>query len=265
MRLSARSLQLGVVGLFVLVFAIGILGPGEAWAARPGKILVVLTGVDKVPGTDKPTGFWAEEFVVPVNLFKKAGWQVFVATLKGGAAPVDPRSVDPQVVGKKEAASLKKQLRRHPEYRKTIPLRGLLVGEFAAVFVVGGHGVMWDLTRAPEMADLVRKAVAGRVLVSAVCHGPGALLGIAMPDGRNYLAGREVTGFSNEEEDQAGMTGSVPYFLEEELNRESGGGYRRAATPWQPFVTHGDGLILGQNPASSEATAKAVLETLAGR
>lgn len=265
MRFSARSLQLCVVGLFIVACAIGVLGPGEAWAARPGKILVVLTGVDKVPGTDKPTGFWAEEFVVPMGLFKKAGWQVFVATLKGGAAPVDPRSLDPQVVGKKEAASLKKLLRRHPEYRKTIPLRGLLVGEFAAVFVVGGHGVMWDLTRAPEMADLVQKAAAERVLVAAVCHGPGALLGISMPDGRNFLAGREVTGFSNEEEDQAGMTATVPYSLESELDRDSGGGYHRAPKPWEPFVVKGEGLILGQNPASSEATAQAVLEALAGR
>lgn len=268
MRLSKMSCLMLIVCFLFGGSLAGVPGSESLLAAggqRTGKILVILTGVDRIPGTEKETGFWAEEYAVPMQLFKKAGWKVFVATLKGGAAPVDARSLDPKVVGPKGAANVKKLLKKHQEFKKTVPLKGLLVHEFAAVFVVGGHGVMWDLTRAPEMADLVQKAVDSGVLISAVCHGPGALLGITLANGRKFLDGQAVTGFSAEEEEMAGMTGTVPYCLEAELNQESGGGFRKAGKPWESHVEKNPGLILGQNPASSEMTAQAVLEALSGK
>src|ERR1700729_1027924 len=58
---------------------------------RP-RLLVVLTGADTwtlADGTSHPTGFWAEEFVEPMRVFRDAGVDTTAATPHGAAPPVD--------------------------------------------------------------------------------------------------------------------------------------------------------------------------------
>ncbi|MBU1105683.1 MAG: type 1 glutamine amidotransferase domain-containing protein [Candidatus Riflebacteria bacterium] len=227
------------------------------------RILMILTGIDKVPNTQRETGFWAEEFVVPCEMFKKSGYRVSTASLKGGRAPVDPGSIDPKNVGEEPAKELRLGLDKNSEFTKTIPLAKVRVNDFSAIFVVGGHGVMWDLTNSPEIAEIVQQAVAKNRIVAAVCHGPGALIGIPLPNGRMFLEGKKVTGFSAQEEELAGMANVVPYCLEEQLNKESQEGYQKATAPWASFVVSDENLITGQNPSSSAETAQALLERLA--
>ena len=59
----------------------------------------------------------------------------------------------------------------------------------------------------------------------------------------------------------AGLTEVVP-FLVEDILKKNGGKYTKAAD-WQPHVVVDGLLITGQNPASSEPAAKALLEKLA--
>lgn len=71
---------------------------------------------------------------------------------------------------------------------------------------------------------------------------------------------KNVTGFANSEEEASGLTGTVP-FLVEDMLKEQRGRYSKAAD-WQPHVVTDGLLITGQNPASSEPAAKALLKRL---
>lgn len=127
---------------------------------------------------------------------------------------------------------------------------------------------MFDLTEDPTSLALIQTFAAAKKPVAAVCHGPCVFLNATTPSGTPLLAGAEVTGFSNTEEDQAQMSSAMPFMLETELDRVSGGKYVKAEEPWGEKVvvskTAGIGgvLITGQNPASATGVGKALLEAL---
>lgn len=256
-----KSVALVLIVLLCLVAGVTPIEAKQARAAR-STILMVLTGVGHVPGTDHETGFWAEEFVAPFQLFRKAGYKVIVASPEGGFAPVDPRSIDPANVGEEQARELRLALDRARSALKTVALRSVRLDRVAAVFVVGGHGVMWDLTDSADMQKVARQLFERGRIVAAVCHGPGALVRARLSDGSLLLEGKRVTGFSAREEEIAGMENIVPYCLEAEMKHASGNHYE-CGEPWKPFVVVDGGLVTGQNPASSADTARAVLELLA--
>lgn len=82
------------------------------------------------------------------------------------------------------------------------------------------------------------------------------------------IAGASVTGFSNTEEEQVGLLAKMPFELETELQRVSGGGFVKAAEPWgeKTVVSQTSGfggpLITGQNPSSGTGVAQAILKAL---
>lgn len=255
-----KSVALVLLVMSCLLAAVTPIEAKQGRAAR-STILMVLTGVDHVPGTDHETGFWAEEFVAPYELFRKAGHKVIVASVEGGFAPVDPRSIDPANVGEEQARELRLALDRARPALKTVALNDVRLDRVAAVFVVGGHGVMWDLTDSAIMHKIAQHIYCSGGVVAAVCHGPGALVRAMLPDGRYLLDGKRVTGFSAREEELAGMAKIVPYCLEVEMNKASGNRYE-CGEPWKSFVVVDENVVTGQNPASSADTARAVLELL---
>ncbi len=248
--------------VFAVLCGVFALSPVEASAAaRQKTVLMVLTGTGIIPGTYKQTGFWAEEFVVPLKLFRQAGHKVIVTSLAGGRMPVDPGSIDPKIVGEDHAREWRRELDKARSALNTVPLSRVKLEKVDAVFVVGGHGVMWDLTDSAEMQAALRTLFLSGKIVSAVCHGPGAFVRVTLPDGRFMLDGKRVAGFSAIEEEQVGMTKIVPYCLEEELKKASGSRYE-CGEPWKSFVITDDRIVTGQNPASSADTAKAVIDLL---
>ena len=120
---------------------------------------------------------------------------------------------------------------------------------------------MWDLPTSPEVATALSQIYAAGGIVAAVCHGPAALVGAKKPDGTPLVAGLRVAAFSNEEEVLAGLDKTVPFLLETRLVG-LGARYQRGPV-WKSFAVRDGRLVTGQNPASSEAVAKAVLEALA--
>jgi putative intracellular protease/amidase len=99
--------------------------------------------------------------------------------------------------------------------------------------------------------------------VAAVCHAPGVLRHTKTPDGASVVQGKAVTGFTNTEEEAVGLTQVVPFLVEDMLT-QNGAKYSKLAN-WQPYVVTDGLLITGQNPASSEPAAKALLGKLASR
>ena len=222
-------------------------------------ILMVLTSHAELGNTGRKTGFWLEEFAAPYYVFKDAGARLTLASPLGGQPPLDPKSDD--------AASQTDATRRFKADKAaqsalaaTVKLSTLNASNFDAVFYPGGHGPLWDLAENAASIALVDAMVAAGKPVAAVCHAPGVLRHARAATGRSLVKDRNVTGFTNTEEAAAGLSKVVP-FLVEDMLKERGAHFTKAAD-WQPHVVVDGLLITGQNPASSEPAAKALLAAL---
>ena len=212
-----------------------------------------------------PTGFWAEEFVTPHRKFTEAGLKVTVASPGGLDPTVDPLSFNlaynsNDINKVQEQQGYLKQLGS----ALTAPMRveDIDPDRFDVIFLVGGHGPMQDMAVHPTTgAVLVAMLDNPKKVVAAVCHGPAGLLPASRPDGTWALKDRQLTGFSNEEETQAGFAGNAPWLLEDRL-RISGARYI-AKAPWTPHAVADGNLITGQQNYSAGVTADAVLKRIA--
>lgn len=223
------------------------------------KILMVLTSHDKLGNTGEKTGFWLEEFASPYYAFKDAGAQITLASPLGGQPPLDPKSDAPDfqtaATQRFKADSVAQKV-----LAATVKLSTVSAADFDALFYPGGHGPLWDLAEDAASIALIEAMVAAGKPVAAVCHAPAVLRHPKAADGKFIVQGRDVTGFSNSEEAAVGLTRIVP-FLVEEILKQNGGRYS-CLSDWQPHVVTDGLLITGQNPASSEPAAKALLTAL---
>ena len=223
-------------------------------------ILMVLTSHDQLGDTGKKTGFWLEEFAAPYYTLKNAGAKLTVVSPAGGQPPLDPKSDEP---GAQTEAT--KRFKADPEAQAVLANTGKLADvkaeDFDAVFYPGGHGPLWDLAESRDSISLIEAMIAAGKPVATVCHAPGVLRHVKAPDGSPLVKGKKVTGFTNTEEEAVGLTHIVP-FLVEDMLKQNGGEYSKLGD-WQPYAITDGLLITGQNPASSEAAAEALLKLLA--
>ena len=115
---------------------------------------------------------------------------------------------------------------------------------------------LWDLAEDKSSIALIETMLRAGKPVAAVCHAP-AVFRHPIIYGKSIVQGKAVTGFTNTEEAAVGLTDIVP-FLVEDMLKSNGGNYSKGAD-WQPYVLTDGLLITGQNPASSEQAAKALL------
>lgn len=223
------------------------------------KILMVLTSHDRLGDTGEKTGFWLEEFAAPYYVFADAGADVVLASPRGGQPPLDPKSDDPDA-----QTDATRRFRADTAVQAALGSTRRLAdvaGEaYDAVFYPGGHGPLWDLAEDADSISLIERTVAAGTPLGAVCHAPAIFRRTRGADGRPLVAGRTVTGFTNEEEVAVGLTDVVP-FLVEDMLVEQGGRYVKK----EAFAEHAvsdDRLVTGQNPASSAAAARALLALL---
>lgn len=220
------------------------------------KILMVLTSHDQLGATGRKTGFWLEEFAAPYYVFKDAGAEISIASPKGGQPPLDPKSDEPDF--QTEATRrFKTDSAAQAALANSLKLADILADDYDAVFYPGGHGPLWDLTVDKNSIALIETMFKAGKTVAAVCHAPAVLRLTEAEDGSPLVEGKSVTGFSNSEEDTVELTDVVPFLLENELQM-LGGNYSKSSD-WHPYVVTDGNLITGQNPASSEAVAQALL------
>ncbi|WP_029526612.1 type 1 glutamine amidotransferase domain-containing protein [Polaromonas glacialis] len=224
-------------------------------------ILMVLTSHDQLGDTGKKTGFWLEEFAAPYYAFKDAGADITLVSPQGGQPPLDP--VSDEADAQTDAT---RRFKADPAAQQALAHTGKLSevsGDgFDALFYPGGHGPLWDLAEDADSIKLIESMFAAGKTVSAVCHAPGALRHVKAADGTPLVKGKNVTGFTNTEEEGVQLTDIVPFLVEDMLVK-NGGHYSKGAD-WQPYVVTDGKLITGQNPASSEPAAQAVLRQLKG-
>ena len=224
------------------------------------KVLMVLTSHDQLGNTGHKTGFWLEELAAPYYTFKDAGAEIVLASPKGGRPPLDPKSNGPafqtDLTRRFEAdAAAQAQL------ASTVRLDSVSQADFDTVFYPGGHGPLWDLAEDKHSISLIESFLAAAKPVALVCHAPGVLRHVKTPDGRPLVEGKKVTGFTNSEEAAVELTDVVPFLIEDDFKAK--GGIFLKGEDWAPYVVNDGLLITGQNPASSEPAATALIEKLA--
>jgi putative intracellular protease/amidase len=223
------------------------------------KILIVLTSHDKLGTTGKPTGFWLEEFAAPYYVFKDAGAEIVLASPKGGQPPLDPKSDAPDAQTEM-TQRFKNDAESQALLANTRTLDEVSSEDFDAVFYPGGHGPLWDLSGNPTSISLIESFIKAGKPVAAVCHAPAALIEVRGEDGEYLVKGRQVTGFTNTEEAGVQLIDVVPFLLEDKL-KEIGGDYSKGPD-WSSYVQVDGLLVTGQNPASSEEAARALLKLM---
>jgi putative intracellular protease/amidase len=223
------------------------------------KILMVLTSHGELGSRGKKTGFWLEEVAAPYYFFADFGAEITLASPKGGQPPLDPKSAekDSQTAATERFRADKKA---QTALAHTVKLSEISPAGYDALFYPGGHSPLWDLAEDKNSISLIENMYGQGKPVAAVCHAPGVFRHAKAPNGTPLVQGKSVTGFSNSEENAVGLTDVVPFLLEDELQK-NGGNYSKTAD-WQSYSVRDGNLVTGQNPASSEATAKAVLTAL---
>ncbi|EKF73877.1 hypothetical protein A11A3_11728 [Alcanivorax hongdengensis A-11-3] len=220
--------------------------------ADKAPLLMLVTSASQM-GQGQQTGLWLEEFAVPYLAFRKAGIELVIASPRGGKIPVDPNSIptDEQKAQWQDAIAA---------LQDTVPLERVWEQDYRAVFVPGGHGTMFDMPDNPLVAGVLERTWARGGVISAVCHGPAALVGVRDENGVPLVQNRKVACFTNEEEREVGLDEVMPFLLETRL-AELGAELHNKAKFEVQTVTDGR-LVTGQNPPSSQLTAEAVLEAL---
>lgn len=220
------------------------------------KILMVLTSHDQLGDTGKKTGFWLEEFAAPYYVFKDAGADITLASPQGGQPPLDPAS-DTDDAQTDATKRFKSDTAAQTELAQTTQLSTVSADGFDAIFYPGGHGPLWDLAEDQHSTSLIEAFAASGRPLGAVCHAPAVFKHAKGTDGTPLVTGKTVTGFTNTEEDAAGLTDIVP-FLVEDMLKSNGATYEKGAD-WASFVVVDGKLVTGQNPASSEEAARKLL------
>lgn len=222
--------------------------------------LALSTSVHRYESSGIHTGMWLGEFTHFYDTLTGAGHEVTLASVDGGAVPIDPVSLKTPVI---QMGGTNKRY-EDPEFMALLddtPAIGEVdLAAFDGIYLIGGHGTMFDFRTEPVARAVAHFADAGKI-VSAVCHGPCGLLGVPLASGETLLHGRRATGYSWTEEKLANRTDEVPFSLEDKLRAEAGE-YTKAKVPMTKHVVVDGKLITGQNPMSATGVGEAVVELL---
>jgi len=224
--------------------------------AHDGTILIVVSGEGRDQGKTRP-GFKMDELSQAWLIFQDSGLKVALASPQGGPVEADGyNAAEPfnaRFLGDIAAMAMLVNTQR---------IDALRAEDYDAVYIVGGKGAMFDLPSHTPLAAIIAKIYDGGGVVSAVCHGPAALANVRLTDGKALVAGRKLTGFSNEEEDIFGerWRKEFPFQLEDQM-RANGANWLEAPLMMPNVVVDGR-LITGQNPYSTTKVAEAVVRAL---
>jgi putative intracellular protease/amidase len=222
--------------------------------AMKKKVLLVLTSHSELGDTGKKTGAYLPEIAHPYDVFTEAGLEVEFASIRGGRAPIDGLDAKDES-SKRFLADARIQAR----LGETRALASVDPAAYAAIFFAGGHGTMWDFPKDAAVGRVAGAIFEAGGVVAAVCHGPAALLAI-QTGGVPLVRGKKVAAFTNAEEEAVGLTKTVPFLLVDALIAQ--GAEHEGAPNFQAKVVADGRLVTGQNPASAQPVAEAVVRLI---
>lgn len=227
------------------------------------KILIMVTGVAMYESGKLETGLWLSELTHLYHSAIEQGYNVTIASPKGGHTPIDPESLKPLVLDKiSKGYWADSSFRQLLEHTKSFP--EVANERYDCVYLAGGHGTMYDFPNDTTLQQIIRDHYENNKMVAAICHGVGGLLNVNLSNGEPLIKGRTITGFNWFEESLARRKKEVPFNLEAGL-KERACDYKKAFIPMTSHVVVDGNLITGQNPFSSVKMAKVVMRELKGR
>lgn len=222
------------------------------------KVVIVATSSGTLKGHS--TGLWIEELASPYYLFEGKGYDIVIASTAGGAIPIDAASLADGFFTE-DAKTFLHDATAVGKLCHSLKIGEIDLSDVDALFMAGGHGTCVDFIDSEGLKMAIETMYKDGKVVASVCHGPMCLSNCMKDDNTTPLvSGLKVTGFSNTEEKAVQKENDVPFLLEDRL-KELGGIYERA-DDWHSKVVVDGHLVTGQNPQSSEACAKAVVDLL---
>ncbi len=227
--------------------------PTEAVEAK--KLLIVVSSEGRAKGV-RP-GFEMDELSQAYLIFRKNGFSIDIASPAGGK--VEAGNYDAKEPFNADFASNALAAKTLQNTQRTDAVNSK---NYAAVYIVGGKGAMFDLPRDQALSKLIRDVYEQGGIVGAVCHGPAALVNVNLSNGQSLLKDKNVTGFTNEEEVVFGKKWKKEYpFLLEDAIIGKGARWKEAPLMMSNVVTDGR-LVTGQNPYSTPGVAEAMIRAV---
>ena len=215
------------------------------------KVLLVSTRSPEMNG--HPTGLWLEELAEPFHIFKENELEVQIVSIQGGTVPIDKNSIPEGVPAQYQDV--------YELLQDTKALTDVNPADYDGIFFAGGHGPMIDFASNQLVADAILAVSDKNGSIGAVCHGVSAFVDVKDENGKSFIEGKKITGFTNEEEEAVQLTSKVPFLLETKL-REQGAAFEKGDA-FAPFAVVDGQIITGQNPGSSAETARLFVKTIA--
>lgn len=230
------------------------------------KILVVVTNTQEYQKVGYRTGLWLSELTHFWDVMEAANFKMDIVSPAGGFVPIDPESLLMpeliQMTGYKDAVNKRYEDREFMNLLQNTPsVANVNADDYAAIYLTGGHGVMFDFTDNQDLARLIAQFYESNKPVSAVCHGSSGLVNVKLSNGEFLISNKKMTGFSWREEELAKRDHAVPYSLEQAL-KDKGANYKKGLIPFTEKVIEDGLLITGQNPKSAHAVAQALVKRL---
>ena len=218
------------------------------------KILFIVSNANSIGPNKRRTGNFLPEVAHPYAELDRAGFGIDFASLTGETPFLDALNLadDPDnlafLVGKGWAGM-----------QKAKKLSDVDVTPYAAIFMPGGLAPMVDMPEHPLLKKVIKETYERKAVVGAVCHGPVSLLNVKLSDGNYLVAGKKISSFTNDEEENYAKA-DVPFELESALVKQ--GAIFHKTSPWQAYSIADGNLVTGQNPASAKGVAKKMIELL---
>jgi len=219
------------------------------------KALIVITSHDKIGNTNEKTGWNLTEVTHMYFPLREAGYKVNFASPKGGAAPLEEKSIKLEDSYNQQFTNDKNI---QEQIKSTIPVSDVNPLEYQILYFAGGHGTMWDFRDSVDIQRVTAAVYENGGIVSAVCHGPAAFVDVKLSNGKYLVDGKDINCYPNVDEEAIGFADKLPFLLETAL-RERGALFH-SVEKGKSIVIISERLVTGQNPASMTALAQKVIE-----
>lgn len=224
-------------------------------------ILFVVTSIHHIAEINRNTGFYLDELAIPLKAVVDNGWDATIVSIKGGEPPIEHKTLRPKGIRTEEQQWLLDDDFYFNKLRNSFSIHNIPNAHYDAIFMPGGHGVMWDFRQSQALANLVSDFYDSKKIIAAICHGPAGLLSsVSRKNNLPICHGKKVTCFTNAEEEKVAMTNVVPYLVEDELVKQGGIFLKKEART--PHCVVDANILTGQNPESSYLLASALIDVL---
>ena len=234
----------------------------------PKRVLIVASHPAVSEQTGWPIGFWWGELTHPYWEFTERGYQVTIASPRGGELVADGYSDPEDDSGYSAHDLISLGFKHNPATAALVQdsavLGDLSADDFDAVLLVGGQGPMYTFVDDVDVHETVRAFYEAGKPTAVICHATAVLLTATRSDGRLIVDGHTWTGFADAEERYADeFVGQriQPFWIEEEARKLEGTNFV-VDSMFKSFAHRDGNLITGQQQYSGAAAARLVIEAL---